>query len=89
MAAAVSRTTRNGLLLGEEEALTPDEAIGLYLADPHDLTSQRAIKPGGPADLCLLDCDWTAARTRLSADDVRMTMIGGRIVHNRVDQPPT
>jgi predicted amidohydrolase YtcJ len=88
MAAAVSRTTRGGLILGGDEALTPDVAVALWLADPIDLTRERKVKPGAPADLCLLDCSWAAARTRLSAADVRLTVIDGRIVHNRVDHAP-
>ncbi len=88
MAAAVSRTTRGGLVLGAEEALTPEAALALFLADPHDLTRQRRIEPGAPADLCLLDRNWASARTRLSAADVRLTVIDGRIVHDRVDQSP-
>ncbi|UVO52679.1 amidohydrolase family protein [Sphingomonas sp. SUN039] len=88
MAAAVSRTTRDGPMLGAAEALTPEAALGLFLADPHDLTCERRIQPGAPADLCLLDRDWAAARIRLSAADVRLTMIDGNIVHDRVDQAP-
>jgi predicted amidohydrolase YtcJ len=88
MAAAVARRTRGGLVLGAEEALTPEQAVGLWLADPLDLTRQRGITPGAPADLCLLDRDWAAARTRLSAADVRLTLIDGRVVHDRIDQAP-
>jgi predicted amidohydrolase YtcJ len=88
MAAAVSRMTRNGLYVGREEALTPDEALALFIADPGDLSRQRRIIVGAPADLCLLDRPWEKARRRLSAHDVRLTMIGGSIVHNRIDQPP-
>jgi predicted amidohydrolase YtcJ len=88
MAAAVSRRTYGGLTLGGHEALTPDEAVALWLSDPLDLTRERKIEPGAPADLCLLDFNWAAARTRLSAVDVRMTVIDGRIVHNRIDQAP-
>jgi len=88
MAAAVSRTTRDGIVLGAQEALTPEEALCLYLADPLDLGRQRRIAPGCPADLCLLDRDWDAARTRLSARDVRLTLVDGDIVYDRVNQAP-
>lgn len=88
MAAAVSRTTRNGLVMGGGEALTPEQALALYLADPLDLTQQRVIAPGTVADLCLLACDWETARTRLSADVVRSTFVEGVIVHDCVDQAP-
>ena len=87
-AAAVSRTTASGLHLGPEEALTPEQAISLFLADPIDITRQRCIEIGSGADLCLLDRPWAAARLRLSADDVKMTIAKGRVIHNRVDKIP-
>jgi predicted amidohydrolase YtcJ len=89
MKAAVERRTSSGVPLGLEEALTPEEALALYLADPSDLSQQREIAVSGPADLCLLDRPWGEARQRLSASDVRMTIVAGEIVHQRVDQPPS
>jgi predicted amidohydrolase YtcJ len=88
MAAAVSRRTRGGRIIGAGEALTPDEALALYLADPLDLARQRRIGPGEAADLCLLDQPWSQARAQLSADAVRATFVSGRLVHHRVDQAP-
>lgn len=88
MRAAVSRQTRSGNVLGEDEALSPEEALSLYLACPHDLRRHRTIEPGAPADLCLLDRPWSQARQRLSAEDVAATVVSGRIVHNRIDQAP-
>lgn len=85
MAAAVSRTTRDGQPIGAEEALSPEQALALWLADPADFTRQRAIIPGAPADVCLLDRPWAEARARLSAGDVRATWVSGRLVHHRVD----
>lgn len=86
MAAAVSRRTRSGQSIGLAEALTPEEALALFLADPADLRRQRQIAVGARADLCLLDVPWTTARSRLSAADVCATIIGGRLIHDRVDQ---
>jgi predicted amidohydrolase YtcJ len=88
MSSAVSRSTRSGLELGLGETLTPEEAVALFLADPVDITTQRRVEIGSVADLCLLDRPWEDARHRLSADDVRITMVEGRIIYNRVDQPP-
>ena len=88
MHAAVSRTTRGGTMMGAEEALTPEEALSLFLADPVNLSIERRIEPGAPADLCLLDRPWCEARDRLLAADVRASWIGGSVVHNRVDQAP-
>ncbi|MCT2400805.1 amidohydrolase family protein [Novosphingobium mangrovi (ex Huang et al. 2023)] len=88
MAAAVHRRTASGAIIGPDEALTPEEALALYLADPLDLARQRRIAPGETADLCLLDRPWTQARERLSCADVVTTWTSGRCIHKRVDQSP-
>jgi predicted amidohydrolase YtcJ len=88
MRAACQRATPSGAVIGGDEALSPEEALALYLADPEDLPRQRRIAVGEPADLCLLDRPWREARLRLSADDVRATLIAGAIVHQRIHQPP-
>lgn len=88
MRAAVSRRTAAGALVGVDEALTPAQARDLFLADPLDLSRIRQVEVGAAADLCLLDRGWDAARTRLDAGDVRLTMIGGSIIHDSVDQAP-
>ncbi|GGB99094.1 amidohydrolase [Novosphingobium endophyticum] len=77
MAAAVSRRTASRAVIGGGEALTPEEALALYLADPLDLTRQRAIVVGEPADLCLLDRPWARARECLSSANVAATLIAG------------
>jgi predicted amidohydrolase YtcJ len=94
MAAAVTRRTAHGQLLGITEALTPEEALELFLADPTDLGRTRIIAPDAPADLCLLTRPWKTVREALNAGFVRATFIDGkrldgRLVHNSVDQPPT
>ena len=88
MAAAVSRQTSAGKTIGAEEALTPKQAVELYLKAPDDLTRERRIAVGEPADLCLLTCPWAEAQNRLTSAGVRATFIAGRLVHNRIDQPP-
>jgi predicted amidohydrolase YtcJ len=88
MAAAVSRRTRSGAILGATEALAPEQALALYLADPVDLARQRHVETGAPADLCLIDRPWREARSDLSAVRVSATLVDGRIVHNGIDEPP-
>lgn len=88
MASAISRQTRSGALIGKGEAITPEEALNLYLADPVDLSRQRQVTAGMVADLCLLNGPWSILRERLSADCVRLTLIGGQIIHDGIDQPP-
>jgi predicted amidohydrolase YtcJ len=81
MAAAVSRRTRGGRVIGGGEALTPEQALALYLADPLDLACERCLAVGEPADLCLLDRPWTQARDTLSRALVRATFVSGNLVH--------
>lgn len=88
MRAAVDRRTASGALVGANEALTPEQALALYLGDPLALGRQRTITVGAPADLCLLRLPWRAARSRLRAEDIRATWIAGERVHDDVDQPP-
>lgn len=88
MAAAVSRQTGQGKILGAQEALTPEDALALFLADPQDLSRQRPLTPGAPADLCLLTLPWAKARRPLSAQNVAATFIKGGLVYQAVHQPP-
>lgn len=88
MRAAVSRRTREGAIIGDDEALDPEAALSLYLAAGDDLSRQRRIAPGEPADLCLLNRPWRQARERLLSADVRATFAAGRLIHDRIDQPP-
>jgi len=85
MAAAVSRQTQQGARMGESEALTPEQALDLYLREPLALHQRRRVSVGAPADLCLLDRPWTEARKGLSAACVRATFIDGRLAYDRVD----
>jgi predicted amidohydrolase YtcJ len=87
MRAAVSRRTAKCTVIGVDEALDPEAALALYLADPLDLRRERRIVPGEPADLCLLSLPWSEARERLDSADVRATWIAGSIL-DAVDQPP-
>lgn len=88
MRAAISRRTPSGEVIGVREVLTPEQALALFTADPTDLTRQRRLAVGADASLCLLAKPWAEARQALSAGDVRTTFVEGRIVYDRVDQPP-
>lgn len=88
MTAAVSRRTREGQVIGAAEALSPEQALALYLAAPGDLARQRRIALGEPADLCLLDRPWAQARERLTSADVRAVLVAGKMIHDPVDQTP-
>lgn len=88
MRAAISRQTRTGQEITPVEALDPEEALALFLADPSDLTSERTIMAGAAADLCLLDRPWAQVRDRLHASDIYLTIVGGTIIHERINPFP-
>ena len=84
MRAAVLRRAPSGQVIGAGEALSPEAAIALWLADPANPRRARRIEPGVAADLVLLDRPWQAARESLSSGLVSRVWIGGNLVH----QPP-
>jgi predicted amidohydrolase YtcJ len=88
MAAAVSRRTASGATIGPREALTPERALDGWLADPMALHRRRRVTVGAEADLCLLDRDGVSARADLAAVRIAATWIGGRLVHDAVDEAP-
>jgi predicted amidohydrolase YtcJ len=74
MQAAVDRKTSAGAVIGEEECLSPEEALALFLTPLEDPGGPaRCIKAGVTADLCLLDRPWARARHDLSA--VRVVLV--------------
>lgn len=81
IAAASTRRTRSGEVVGPAEAVDPTVALGWYLADPLDPGGRpRRVEPGAPADLCLLDRPVGVALAAASAGHVRATWVGGRLV---------
>ena len=81
MRAAVTRRSAGGIKLGGGEELEPEAALALFTT-PLDRPGgpARRVTVGAPADLCLLDRPWAAARSALSSDQVRATLRAGRIV---------
>lgn len=81
MQAAVDRLCADGAALGPDEALTPEQALALFLGP---LTAPgaapRLVAVGAPADLCLLDRPWAAACTNLAAVRVRATWRDGVLI---------
>jgi predicted amidohydrolase YtcJ len=84
MHAAVHRETALGEVIGEQEKLTPEQAIAMFTSTV-DMPggASRRIAPGQTADLCLLQRPWAEARDRISKDDVAMTVMGGTITYRR------
>jgi predicted amidohydrolase YtcJ len=86
MAAAVTRRTAGGETLGVREALTPEEALNLFLADPLDLGRTRQVEAGVTADLCLLRQDWPTLRADLAAAQVHAAFARGVLIHDGARQ---
>lgn len=78
MQAAVDRRSESGECMGSDEALSPEAALALF-SSPLSAPGQPAVRlaPGQPADLCLLDRAWSAARQDLGAVTVRLTLKAG------------
>ena len=78
MQAAVDRRTRDGALLGPDERLSPEQALGLFTSSATAPGSRpRRVEPGARADLCLLDRPWSQARRELSQSKVVATFRDG------------
>ncbi|HET9629642.1 MAG TPA: amidohydrolase family protein, partial [Novosphingobium sp.] len=83
MAAAVTRQSAAGHTIGPAERLTPEQALMLYLGQGDAPQQARRIAVGAPADLCLLDRDWSAARTDLERGLVKLTVRSGETLFTR------
>jgi predicted amidohydrolase YtcJ len=80
MAAAVERRSSGGSPIGPEEALTPEQALGLFLSAPRSPGgAARTIMPGADADLCLLQQSWWDAQSNLAEVSVALTIKSGAI----------
>jgi predicted amidohydrolase YtcJ len=82
LAAAQNRRTAEGRVVGTDEAVSLDDALGLFQRDP--LAPGRpgpGLVGGAPGDLCVLDTDWTTLEGDASAVEVHATWIGGQPVH--------
>ena len=78
--AAVTRETADGMVLGREEALTPERALALFTTPPENPGGiPRRVAVGEAADLCVLDRPWSRARQVLSSDLVAATVLGGEV----------
>jgi predicted amidohydrolase YtcJ len=84
VAAAVTRRTESGVVLGPDERVLPVRALDLLLGELRDPGGPpRQVTVGAPADLCLLDAPLADVLHEPSADRVVATVIAGRVVHAR------
>jgi len=90
MDAAVTRRTSSGAILGRNEIVSPEAALGLFttpLSNPGG--APRGIAVGQAADLCLLTQPWNVARRDLRAVTVRATLCRGQLIHGASDEEKT
>lgn len=81
--AAVERRSRGGEVIAAAEALTPEQALSLFLSRPEApgiITEKLSV--GDSADLCLLDAPWELVREDLSSKHVRSTWRGGELIYS-------
>ena len=83
MAAAVHRTSINGVELGIDENVNPETALEGFLGSLEHPFTPRHIAPGERADLCLMDVPWRDLRNDLSSSHVKLTIANGRVVYDR------
>jgi predicted amidohydrolase YtcJ len=81
MRAAVHRTTRSGAVLGVDERVSARTALTMFLGRPDQPAQPRTVKPGEPADLCVLSVPPETALAELDAGMVAATIIGGEIAY--------
>ncbi|MDJ0869201.1 MAG: amidohydrolase family protein [Myxococcota bacterium] len=88
MRAARERRTAAGAVLGDQEALAPEQALALFTGAPEAPGgAPRSLGVGAPADLCLLDRPWQAARRDLESRAVAATWIGGELSWSALGPP--
>ena len=85
---AVARKTKAGNLLGQNQALTPAEALAMHTKYAAYVTleenSKGTLAPGKLADLAVLSHDPLEIATEQIKDiKVLMTLVGGEVVYQR------
>jgi predicted amidohydrolase YtcJ len=81
MQGAVTRRTASGFLLGQDERVSPEQALAGFCTRAEDPGgTPRSIVPGAVADLCLLDRPWGQARRDLGRCRVNATLRGGELI---------
>ena len=85
MQAAVSRCSLGGQVINHSEALTPEQAVSLFLGELQDPTKLRRLEAGAVAHMCLLDRNWHQARQALNNVEVIATWRAGQLIHDSVN----
>ena len=81
IAAATTRRTPSGVVLGPDEAMAARRALDLFLSAPHAPGGPpRRVVPGAPADLCVLATPLGVALSDPASAEVAATIVDGRVV---------
>lgn len=80
IAAAMTRRTAAGIVLGQSEQVSGVRALQLFLADPGSVTQTRTVAPGQPGDMCILRRPLRSVLAKPSAAEVLATIVGGRVM---------
>ncbi len=83
MAAAVHRTTAEGVCFQADEALSAREAYNLFSGALEAPATPRRISIGAEADLVLLDRSWAQACKDFTQVQVDATIVAGRLIYER------
>ena len=78
MRAAVRRRAETGEVLGSAEAISPLQALEMFLGSANQPAVPRTVAPGEPGDLCVLRVPPQDALQTLASDLVALTVVGGR-----------
>ena len=80
--AATARTTTNGHVIGADERVDGETALGLFLAPSEQPGGRRRrVALGEPADLCILTRSLRATYAAPAEAQVAVTIVGGELVH--------
>jgi len=80
MRAATERRTLGGQCLGEQETVSPEQALLGFLGSLENPFVERTVTVGAEADLCLLKAPWQTVRLDLAAHHLRLTVSRGKII---------
>ena len=87
----VTRKTNKGTVLGAEEALSLEEALGAYTVNSAYGSFEEGIKgtlaPGMLGDVAVLDTDlFTTEPAAWLAAQADLTIVGGQVAYDRLGQ---
>lgn len=79
VAAAVTRRTTSGQVVGRPERLSPARALRLFLTAPQDPGRLREVRPGQPGDLCVMRTPLRPFLSCPAAGGIRAGIIGAQV----------